>query len=75
MHCFIADAKSSKPLGSPVTSENLLRNNKKLGRLTSFPPKLGVQKNPDFKASVRFFREFPWLQRERQPVGGDTPGE
>lgn len=26
MHYFIACAKSSKPLGSPVTSENLLRN-------------------------------------------------
>lgn len=50
VHCFVAQAKSSR-LGSLATSENLCRNNKRRGRLTSFPPSQDIGMDLIFKAS------------------------
>lgn len=54
--------KSSQPLGSLGTSENLFRNNKRLGRLTTFPPSEDIQsgsaKKRGFKAESGSWENF-----------------
>ena len=66
-------------LGLPLTSENLFRNNERLGRLTSFPPSEDIQagsaKRSGLQSQPRLFGELPGLQRARQQVGGAAPGE
>ena len=48
------------------------RDNKRLGRLMSFPPSEDIQMDLGFKASREIiFREFPWLQRVKAASGWD----
>ena len=70
LYCFVTYVKASKPLGFPITSENQYRNSKRWAGWLVVHPMRPSKWILASKPAVRFFWEFPWLQKERLWAGG-----
>lgn len=70
LYCFVAYVKASKPRRFPLTSENQYRNNKRRAGWLVVHPMRPSKWILASKPVVRFFWEFPWLQKERLWAGG-----